>query len=81
MAEELDSFKELEDKITELVEAYTSLKREKISLDEKLRQKEFALKSLEEKVTTLAKERELAKQKIESLLKRLDHILAHGQAE
>lgn len=81
MAEELNSFGILEEKLTKLLDAYSLLKKERITLDEKLKQKEVELNSLKEKMAVLTKERELAKQKIESLLKRLDHILAHGQAE
>lgn len=81
MGEEIDAFGILEDKITELVDAYTFLKKERISLEEKLKQKESELQSLKENITILVKERELAKQKIENLLTRLDRILAHGQAD
>lgn len=81
MAEELDSFGILEEKLTKLLDVYSLLKKERITLDEKLKQKDAELNSLKEKVAVLTKERELAKQKIESLLKRLDHILAHSQAE
>lgn len=81
MAEELDSFGILEEKLTKLLDAYTLLKRERITLDEKLKQKEAELHSLKDKMTILTKERELAKQKIENLLKRLDQILTRGQAE
>lgn len=76
MAEEIDAFGVLEEKISELVEAYTSLKKERISLGEKLKQKESELQSLKERMAILTKERELAKQKIENLLSRLDSILA-----
>lgn len=81
MTEELDSFGILEEKLTKLLDAYTLLKRERITLDERLKQKEAELHSLKENMTILTKERELAKQKIENLLKRLDQILARGQAE
>lgn len=81
MAEELDSFGILEEKLTKLLDAYTILKKERITLDEELKQKESELNNLKEKMAVLTKERELAKQKIENLLKRLDHILAYGQAE
>lgn len=81
MAEELDSFGILEEKLTKLLDAYTFLKKERIALDEKLKQKESELNSLKEKMAVLTKERELAKQKIENLLKRLDQILAHSQTE
>ncbi len=81
MAEEINSFGILEEKITKLLEAYTSLKKERMTLNEKLKEKEAEIESLKEKMASLTKERELAKQKIENLLGRLDRILAYGQAE
>lgn len=81
MVEEKEVFGILEEKITELVESYSSIKREKIALNEKLKQKEIELQNLQEKIAILTKEREMAKEKIANLLSRLENVLSPGQGE
>lgn len=76
MTKEIDTLGVLEERITQLVEAYASLKTEKTALAEKLGQKETELKGLREKVVFFSEERETAKKKVENLLNRIDHIIS-----
>jgi chromosome segregation ATPase len=75
MNKETDPFGALEEKIDQLVAAYDLLKKEKLSLEEELAQKEPALKALEQKVVQMNQERETAREKIERLLGRIDHLI------
>ncbi|MDI6755950.1 MAG: cell division protein ZapB, partial [Thermodesulfobacteriota bacterium] len=79
MTKEIDNLEKLEEKITQLVEAYASLKNEKIALTEKLAQKEMELKGLMGKVAVLSEERETARVKVENLLNRIDRIISPGK--
>lgn len=76
MTKEIDTLGVLEERITQLVEAYASLKTEKTALAEKLGQKETELKGLREKVVFFSEERETAKKKVENLLNRIDRIIS-----
>lgn len=73
---EVDKFEVLQGKITQLVEAYASLKNEKNAWGEKLAQREIEIQGLMEKVTHLSQEREKAREKVEGLLNRLDSLLS-----
>ena len=76
MREEVDQFGVLEEKISQLIEAYSSLKDEKTSQGEKLTQKEAEIQGLKEKMTRLTQEREVARSKVERLLERIDHLIS-----
>jgi len=76
MTKETDKFEILEEKITQLVEAYASLTNEKAALGEKLAQRELEIQGLIERVARLSKERETAREKVEGLLNRLDILIS-----
>ena len=76
MEKEIDKFAILEEKITQLVEAYDSLSNEKAALGKKLGQKEMEVQGLMEKVARLSQERETARERVEVLLNRLDRVLS-----
>ena len=76
MEKEIDKFAILEEKITQLVEAYASLSNEKAVLGKKLAQKEMEVQGLMEKVTRLSQEREAARERVEGLLNRLDRVIS-----
>ena len=76
MEKEIDKFAILEEKITQLVEAYASLSNEKAALGKKLAQKEMEVEGLMEKVDRLSQEREAARERVEVLLNRLDRVLS-----
>jgi predicted nucleic acid-binding Zn-ribbon protein len=73
---EIDKFAVLEEKITQLVEAYASLSNEKAALGKKLAQKEIEVQGLMEKVARLSQEREAARERVEGLLNRLDRVIS-----
>jgi len=75
MNKEMDPFASLEEKVNQLMAAYDLLKKEKLILEEKLAQKDPALQALEEKVAHMNQEREAAREKIEILLGRIDHLI------
>lgn len=76
MREEADQLGVLEEKISQLIEAYSSLKNEKTSQGEKLAQKEAEIQGLKEKMNRLTQEREVARSKVERLLERIDRLIA-----
>lgn len=76
MDKETDKFEVLEAKIVRLIEAYTALKEEKLSLGEKLAAQEAQAQQMADQMTRLSQEREKAKEKVESLLGRLDRIIS-----
>jgi len=73
---EVDKFEVLEGKITQLVEAYGTLRDEKNAVGEKLAQREIEVQKLMEKIAHLSQEREKAREKVEALLNRLDSLLS-----
>jgi predicted nucleic acid-binding Zn-ribbon protein len=73
---EIDKFAILEEKITQLVEAYASFSNEKAALGKKLAQKETEVQGLMEKVARLSQEREAVRERVEGLLNRLDRVLS-----
>lgn len=76
MEREIDKFAVLEEKITQLVEAYASLSNEKAALGKKLAQKEMEVQGLVEKVARLSQEREAVRERVEGLLDRLDRVIS-----
>jgi archaellum component FlaC len=78
---DIDRLEVLEEKIVQLVEAYSTLKKEKMTLGERLAQKELEAQELAEKVSRLSREKEAVKGRVESLLSRLDHLLVPSRQE
>jgi archaellum component FlaC len=76
MKKEVDRFEVLEEKITQLVEAYASLSNEKNAMGKKLAQKDVEIQGLVEKVGRLSQEREAARERVEGLLTRLDRLIS-----
>ena len=76
MNNDLDNFAALEERIVGLVEAFGTLRNEKAMLGEKLSQKETEIRELSEKLARLQQEREAAREKVESLLNRLDLLIS-----
>jgi len=75
MSQEKDPFDVLEGKINQLMTAYDALKAENLALGDQLTENKAAVKGLEEKMIRLSQERERAKEKVESLLGRLDRLI------
>ena len=78
---EVDRFNVLEEKITQLVDAYTSLGKEKATLDEKLALREIEIQGLKEKILHLSQARETARQKIEGLINRVENLISPRRLE
>ena len=76
MNREIDTFDVLEEKITQLVDAYSTLRDEKAAWGEQLARKESEIQKLKEKVSHLSRERELAREKVEGLLSRVDRLIS-----
>jgi len=72
--EEMDQFQLLEEKIDNLIELIGALKREKESLAEKVQIQEEKISNLSEQVERLKDARDKARQRIVSLLKKLEQI-------
>jgi len=75
MNQNKDPFEILEEKINQLMAAYDSLKTENAALAAQLAESKAEGKNLAEKAAKLTQERERAREKIESLLGRLDRLL------
>jgi FtsZ-binding cell division protein ZapB len=75
MNQNQDPFEILEGKINQLMAAYDSLKTENAALAAQLAESKAEGKNLAEKAAKLTQERERAREKIESLLGRLDRLL------
>ena len=75
MNQNQDPFEILEEKINQLMAAYDSLKTENAALAAQLAENKAEGKNLAEKAAKLTQERERAREKIESLLGRLDRLL------
>ena len=78
---EVDRFTILEEKVAELLDAYTILGREKATLDEKLAIREIEIKSLKEKILYLSRARETARKKIEGLINRIEILISAPRLE
>jgi chromosome segregation ATPase len=76
MNRETDKFDVLEGKISQLVDSYSTLRDEKTALGEQLAQKELEIQKLKEKIYHLSREREVAREKVEGLLNRVDRLIS-----
>ncbi len=72
--EDIDQFQLLEDKIDSLIELITTLRKEKESFAEKIQIQEKKLADLSEKFENLKIARDKAKQRIISLLEKVEQI-------
>ena len=70
----MDQFQLLEDRIESLIQYVASLKREREDLAEKIHIQEEKLTALTGEVEHLRSNRDKAKQKIISLLERIEHL-------
>ncbi len=75
MNTEIDRFDVLEEKITQLVEAFSNLQDQKTALGEQLAQQNLEIGNLKEKISHLSREREVARAKVENLLSRVDRLI------
>ena len=71
---DIDQFQLLEEKVGRLIELVTSLKREKESLFEKDQIQQDKLTDLTEQLETLKTARDTAKQRVTSLLEKIEQI-------
>ncbi len=76
MAKEMDKFDVLEDRINQLVDAYSALREEKEALGDRLAERELEIQKLKEKISHFSRERELAREKVEGLLSRVDRLIS-----
>ena len=76
MSKEIDRFDVLEEKITKLVEAYSALRDEKRVLGDQLAERDMEIQKLNEKISHLSREREVAREKVEGLLNRVDRLIS-----
>jgi FtsZ-binding cell division protein ZapB len=74
MGEDIDQFQLLEEKIDNLIELMSTLKMEKESLTERLRVQEERITGLTEQVESLSSARDRARQRIVSLLEKIDRV-------
>jgi chromosome segregation ATPase len=74
MGEDIDQFQLLEEKIDNLIELMSTLKMEKESLTERLRIQEERITGLTEQVESLSSARDRARQRIVSLLEKIDRV-------
>jgi chromosome segregation ATPase len=72
--QEMDQFQLLEEKVDSLISMVTNYKREKESLLEKIQIQEEKIADLTGELETLRSDRNLAKQKILSLLEKMDQL-------
>jgi chromosome segregation ATPase len=72
--EEVDQFQLLEEKVDSLIEKTMALKSEKEAFEEKLRIEEEKVSDLNSKIETLRSGRNDAKQKIMSLLEKMEQV-------
>jgi chromosome segregation ATPase len=74
MAEEMDQFQVLEEKIDKLIELIGILKREKESLAEKVQIQEERLSDLNGQLETLRGAKDQARQRIVRLLEKIERV-------
>jgi len=72
--EEVDQFQLLEEKVDSLIEKTIALKGEKAALEEKLRVEEGKVSDLNTQIEALRSGRNDAKQKIMSLLEKMEQV-------
>ncbi|KPK84630.1 MAG: hypothetical protein AMJ94_19985 [Deltaproteobacteria bacterium SM23_61] len=76
MGKEVDKFDVLEDRINRLVDAYSTLREERETLENRLAERELEIQRLKEKISHFSRERELAREKVEGLLTRVDRLIS-----
>ena len=76
MAKEIDKFDALEERINRLVDAYSALREEKEALGARLAEREMEIQKLKDKISHFSRERELAREKVEGLLTRVDRLIS-----
>jgi uncharacterized coiled-coil DUF342 family protein len=72
--EDIDQFQLLEQKIDSLIELVSTLKKEKASLAEQLQKQEENMGGLKERVDRLTAEKDSARQRILSLLNKIEQL-------
>ena len=72
----MEKFDILEEKISRLIDSYSALREEKTVLGERLAEKELEIQKLKERISLLSREREVAREKVEGLLNRVDRLLS-----
>jgi len=72
--EDVDQFQLLEEKVDRLIEKTMAMKNEKVALEEKLRIEEEKVSDLNRKLEKLHSGRNDAKQKIMSLLEKMEQV-------
>lgn len=80
MGTEMEKFDLLEDKINRLVDSYSALREEKEVLRDRLAARELEIQQLKEKISQFSRERELAREKVEGLLTRVDRLISSPAA-
>jgi chromosome segregation ATPase len=76
MGKEMDKFDVLEDRINQLVDVYSALREERETLENRLAERELEIQQLKEKISHFSRERELAREKVEGLLTRVDRLIS-----
>jgi chromosome segregation ATPase len=76
MGKEMDKFDVLEDRINQLVDVYSALREEREALENRLAERESEIQQLKEKISHFSRERELAREKVEGLLTRVDRLIS-----
>ncbi len=76
MGKEMDNFDVLEDRINRLADAYSALREEREALKNRLAERELEIQQLKEKVSHFSRERQLAREKVEGLLTRVDRLIS-----
>jgi chromosome segregation ATPase len=76
MGKEMDKFDVLEDRINQLVDVYSALREEREALENRLAERELEIQQLKEKISHFSRERELAREKVEGLLTRVDRLIS-----
>jgi FtsZ-binding cell division protein ZapB len=72
----MEKFDILEEKISRLIDSYSAQQEEKTVLGERLAEKELEIQKLKERISLLSREREVAREKVEGLLNRVDRLLS-----
>jgi len=72
----MEKFDLLEEKISRLIDSYSAQQEEKTVLGERLAEKELEIQKLKERISLLSREREVAREKVEGLLNRVDRLLS-----
>jgi len=70
-----EKFERIEEGINRLLEGYEGLKAENIELKDSIGAKDSEIEELREKLKRLDKEKALVKEKVETLLQKLDSLI------